>query len=192
MSISNIRSFIRQRLKYVYKRGLWRVITSKTSQFLYLQTLYSIRAFLSIFNNKILINCNESSFSRSFISWYSLLPYSQNHNILNDRWRERASLIMSIWSTGQWGALIVIKTVKKVEFWSYFIILKKFNELWMHVDWNNIELWVNNATIHSLKMTKTFAYLLGLKLSFIPSYSLIFSLLLTNLQVSNYFELYSP
>ena len=78
---------------------------------------------------------------------------------------------MSIWSTGHWGALVTTNTVKKKDFCNYLIILRKFVEWWFQIDLNIVDLWVDNATVHSAWMTKTFAYLRGIKLNFLPPYS---------------------
>ena len=78
---------------------------------------------------------------------------------------------MNIWSTGGWGALIATNNVKKEDFCCNLIILKKFIEWWLQLDWNNADIWLDNATVHSVNMTKTVAYLLGLRLKFLPPYS---------------------
>ena len=78
-----IRNFVMNSLKFSYKRSSSRSIKTKSVNSIYAQVIFSARLLSRIIENKLVINIDESSYSRSVKTNYSWLMRAQNNWIVN-------------------------------------------------------------------------------------------------------------
>ena len=123
-SIQIIRKFVRTEMKYVYKKGSSRppVYAAKRTQLV--KALFWTELLSYIARGEIVININESSFDRTVKREFSWLPMGRSYQIINERIKGRASLIMATWNTGEWFAMVVLDSVDKVKFWYFLKLLE--------------------------------------------------------------------
>ena len=120
---------------------------------------------------KLVVNWDESSFSRSVRSSYSWLPKVSSHQILNLKCKGLVTIISGVLSNGDWIALAFGTTAKSKEFWLYLAVLEKFLEYWIKVDFDSCYIILDNASTHLSRKPKAFSKYAGLKLWYIPPYS---------------------
>ena len=122
-STQEIRNYIKNEMKYTYKKGNSRppVYTKSTTQFK--KALFCTELLSLIADGNVVINWDESSFDRSVKQEYSWLPAGQSCKIINDRLKGRASLILATWMTGEWLAMIVTSTVNSEKCWFFLKLL---------------------------------------------------------------------
>ena len=97
-----IRNFIKNNLRYSFKRGSSRNKRAKSSTSVYEQAVFSSKLMTRILENRLIVNIDESSFGRSIRNNYSWLPKSQNFGIINTMWSGRLTLIWGLASNGHW------------------------------------------------------------------------------------------
>ena len=120
---------------------------------------------------KLVVNWDESSFSRSVKSSYSWLPKGSSHPILNLKCKGVVTIISGILSNEDWIARAFGTTAKSKEFWLYLAVLAKFLEYWIKVDLDSCYIMLDNAPTHLSRKTKAFSKYVGLRLWHIPPYS---------------------
>ena len=96
-----INDFVKNKLRYSYKRGSSRALACKRRETPYLQSIFWSRILAEIHKNQIAVNIDESSFSKS-VKWnYSWLPKGESWPIVNANWTGTASVIFALMSFGE-------------------------------------------------------------------------------------------
>ena len=115
-SKQEIRTYIKNEMKYSYRKENSRppVYAEKRTQLI--KALFCTELLSLIANGEVIINWDESSFDRSVKQLYSWLPVGESWQIINDRLKGRASLILATWNTGEWLVMIVMSTVNSDKF----------------------------------------------------------------------------
>ena len=101
-SWARIKKYIKEELKFSYKRGCSRPIAWKSQEHVYLQYIFSWRILREIRAETLLINVDESSYNIFTKRNYSWLPIGSSYPILNDKWIGRTSIIFGLVSNGDW------------------------------------------------------------------------------------------
>ena len=101
-SWASIKKYIKEELKFSYKRGCSRPIPLKSQEHLYLQSLFSWRILREIRAEALLIKVDESSYNIFIKRNYSWLPIDSSNPILNNKWIGRTSIIFELVSNGDW------------------------------------------------------------------------------------------
>ena len=158
-------------MKYSYKRGSSRVLASKNKNLTELQCIYSWRMLRTLKRNEILINIDESSFSRS-VKWnYGWLPKGWSAPILNTRWVGRISIIFALISEGSWLCMSVNDTTKSIDYWIFLMLLSNFIKIRIAQCETPVKLMVDNASIHLSTPSKRTATFYNFEIHSLPPYS---------------------
>ena len=103
----------------------------------------------------MVINVDESSFDRSIKNQYSWLPIGESATIINDRVIGKASLILGVWSSSEWLAVVMVGTVDSAK----FCIFLKLLELVIKSTYCELGEFpivvMDNARTHSSKITQS-------------------------------------
>ena len=166
-----IQSFIKSEMKYSYKKGSWRIATIKVKHLEEMQTIYSWRIFRGLRQQELIINIDESSYSRTIKRNYSWLPIGYLSPILNTRWTGRVSIIFSLFNTGDWLWMSVGGTTKSKEYCLFLMILDSYTKMWVCKQRTPIKLMVDNASIHVSKESKRIWNYLNFEIHALPPYS---------------------
>ena len=124
-----------------------------------------------ICRDALIINVDESSFSRSAKSNYSWLPKEKSSSIIHNTILGRCSLILGIWINGKIIGSITTQTVKREDF--HYFLRRLRGVIIASGEFHNREIWLlmDNASIHTSETTITEWRGLGFKLLFVPPYS---------------------
>ena len=162
-----IRDFAKIRLQYSYKRGATRVLACKKKELPYLQRIFCFRILQNFQSGLILINLDESTFTRS-VKWdYSWLPKGKSHPIINSSWIGRASMIFAMLSNGEWIWTLKSGTIKSEDFIKFLLILEIYICKSLIIDKESTLITLDNSPVHISKISK----LAAKHLSFLPPYS---------------------
>ena len=175
-SMKAIRDFVKIRLRYSYKRGVTRVLTCKKKELPYIQSIFCSRILQNFQSGIILINLDESTFTRS-VKWdYSWFPKSKSHPIFNSSWIGRESMISTMLSNGEWIWTLKSGTIKSEDFIKFLLILEIYICKSLIIDKESSLITLDNSPVHISKISKLAAKHLILNLSFLPPYSLTLAL----------------
>ena len=170
-SWTSIKRYIKQELRFSYKKDSSRPIAWNFQEHIYLQFIFSWRMLREIRDEALLVNVDESSYNRSIKRNYSWLPEGSSNPIINDRWFGRTSIIFGLVSNGEWLWINVDETTKSSDYWLFIMLLKKFLDSLKLNNWGAFKLLVDNASIHiSKESRRTWAYN-GFEINTIPAYS---------------------
>ena len=125
-SWASIKKYIKEELKFSYKRGCSRPIAWKSQEHVYLQSIFSWRILREIRAEALLISFDESSYGMFTKKNYSWLPIGSSNPILNDKWIGRTSIIFGLVSNGDRLWINVDETTKSSDYWLFIMLLKKF------------------------------------------------------------------
>ena len=123
-SMKAIRDFVKIRLRYSYKRGATRFLAFKKKELPYIQSVFSSRILQNFQIGLILINFDESTFTRSLKWDYSWFPKGKSHLIINSSWIGRASMIFAMLSNGEWIWTLKSGTIKSEYFIKFLLIFE--------------------------------------------------------------------
>ena len=136
----------------------------------YVQSIFWSRILKELHKGKILINIDESSFTRSVKTMYSWLPSGKSSPILNINCQGRSSVIYGLISNSSWIWLIHDGTGTTTTFCFFLMILKQYVE---SIFENEVpELWVmlDNAAIHWTEVTRRTAAYYNFQMNYLPPY----------------------
>ena len=165
-----IKDFIKNTLKYNYKRGSSRPTKTLSEWSKYLQAIFSSQLLLKIYQNRLLINIDESKFTRSVKINYSYLPKGESSSIINTTCTGSTSLIWAFLTNGNWLWMTVNDTTKSVDFWLFLYILNQYVTKWFENQLNYVTLTMDNASIHLTKQSKELSKDLGFEIMTLPPY----------------------
>ena len=119
-----LKSFIKNDLKYTFKKGSPSVNKANDEITKTSKKLFSTYLLQYIMEDKYIINVDEVSFSRNLINNYSWLPSSQTSPIINKVSKGSWSMVTRLWSDGEYFAVIFYSIIKSNQFCSYLSLLK--------------------------------------------------------------------
>ena len=158
-------------MKYSYKNGSSRPPSSTIPRNQLYKGLFSIQLLSSLRANKIVVNIDEWSFERSVKRNYSWLPTGQNWSILNEAVLGKWNLILASFSDGEWFAFIVKGTVDSSIFLLFLKILESLIWSKRNKSQDKYILLLDNASIHSSKLSKLMFSLSQLELRLLSAYA---------------------
>ena len=123
-----------------------------------------------LLDKEIIINADEWSFDRALKQKYSWLSKRKSCPIINILYKRKANMIQGTTSNGEWFSMIHANTGDSIKFW---IFLKLFERCWLEASEDNRSLpciVVNNAFIHTSKLTKAIYKNIEVRLRFMPPY----------------------
>ena len=165
-----IRQFLKQDLRYNYKRGGDRNIRAKDPWSIYKQAMFSCYLFEEIRSDALIASVDESSFSRSVKSNYFWLPSNRSSGIVNVTAQGRTSMIWALLSNGSWMWTLMDDTVTAQDFKIFLFLLK----LYISSNWTSyaerIVLMMDNASIHLTTSNQSIAERHGMKILGLPPY----------------------
>ena len=169
-SIYIIRKYIKDALKYRFKKGSSRPPKYISRRIQLTKALFCTELLSLIFKKEIVINIDESSFERSIKRHYSWLPKGKSCAIINDRLIGKATLILATWSNSKWFAMAIVGTVDSIK----FCIFMKFLELIIKSEQDDSikppTIIVDNAKTHTSNLTKEIVSKLIFKTRFLVPY----------------------
>ena len=118
----DIREFLRTDLRFSYKRGSSRPVTSKKKTSVYLWSIFSSRILSAVYKKRLIVNIDKSSYNRSVKSNYSWLPIGCSSPILNTNCTGSTTIILGLFSNGHWLWMSVNGTVKAKHFFNFLTI----------------------------------------------------------------------
>ena len=137
----------------------------------YIQSIFCSRILQKFQSGLILINLDESTFTRS-VKWdYSWLPKDKSHPIINSSWIGRASMIFAILSNWEWIWMLKSGTIKSEDFIKFLLILEIYICKSLIIDKESTLITLDNSPVHISKISKLAAKHLRLNLSLLPPYS---------------------
>ena len=165
-----IRSFIKNSLRYSFKRGSTRNSRAKSNTSVYSQAVFSSKLMARILEDRLIVNIDESSFGRSVRNNYSWLPKAQSSGIINVMWTGRTTLIWGLASNGDWICMTINKTTTTEEFCIFMFILRAYIDKCSFQRSKVVTATIDNAAIHLTKMSKSLWKGIGIELLGLPQY----------------------
>ena len=165
-----IKQFMKSGIRYSYKRGSNRNLRAQDPDSIYMKAIFSWNLFNDIRDGNLIINIDESSFSRSVKSNYFWLPINKSSGIVNVDAQGRTTMIWGLLSSGDRIWLMVDDTVNSQDFWVFLYILKIFLDSNYQNLWAKITLLLDNASIHLTNEVKRVATKYGIRILGLPPY----------------------
>ena len=162
---------MKKTLIYNYKKGSSRPLIRKSETLKYLQSIYSWRILEDMRSDRVLVNVDESSYSRSIKTNYTWLPIGSAHPVLNINWTGRISVIFGLISNGDWIWMTAGGTTKTFDYWIFLMLLSKYIKILFRGQATSIKLLVDNASIHVSSKSKLICSHYGFEINTLPPYS---------------------
>ena len=169
-SIHTLRRFLKEKLKYRYKKGSSRPIKYRANRAQSAKSLFWSELLLMILRGETIINVDESSFDRSIRSNYSWLPRGADSSIINDRVKGKATLILGTWNTGEWIGVVIIGTVDSIKFCIFMKLLELIVKAVYSNDDKMLTVLIDNAKTHTSKLTRKIISKLAFKTRYLAPY----------------------
>ena len=158
-------------LGYSYKKGWSRSILSDDPKLKYAQAVFGARMLTWLNNGNLIVNIDESIYSRSTKFNYTWLPKNKSSPVINIKWKGNVVCLFALCSDGNWISTMSHKTTDSSGFWRFLVIMKAFLEMWTRHNIDNVIIAMDNASIHSSKKTNKGIVKLGLQVEMLPPYS---------------------
>ena len=127
-NIHTLRRFLKEKLKYWYKKGSSSPIKYRDNRIHSAKFLFWSELLLMILRGETIINVDESSFDRSIRINYSWFPRGADSSIINDRVKGKATLILGTRNTGEWIGVVIIGTVDSIKFCIFYEVIRTYRE----------------------------------------------------------------
>ena len=166
-----IRRIMINKLGMKYKRGLSRLIDYNEERQLWMKQWFAVKLSMLLKNIELLINIDESSFSRLTKKNYSWIPKGKAQIIKNICFRNSCSLVTAITSS---GSVIAAKSSGWVNSKLFIIFLKeliRFIKETEQVEQQKVLILLDNASIHRSGEVKEILENENLNIAYIPQYS---------------------
>ena len=138
---------------------------------MYLWSIFSSRILSAVYEKRLIVNIDESSYNRSVKSNYSWLPIGCSSPILNTNCTGRTTIILGLFSNGHWLWMSVNGTTKAKHFWIFLQLLHKFIENCWEEQVDTIKVVFDNARIHLTDGVKKLWTYLKLEINTLPAYT---------------------
>ena len=165
-----IKKFVKNEMRYSYKKGSSRPPRYLTKRIQLVKTLFWNELLSMISKGDVIINIDESSFDRSIRREYSWLPNGRSTPIVNDRTKGRAWLTLATWSTGEWLAMALSETMDSKRFCLFLKILELIISRHCHNFEKLPTVIIDKARTHSSRLTKKVIESLEFKIRFLAPY----------------------
>ena len=165
-----LKRYIKNELKYAIKKAwsrppkYWQPSIKSTKGLFWTELLRMVH------ERQIIFNVDECCFNRALKMDYSWLPVGRSSSVINDTWKGRASLILSVGSNSQWFGVIKTGTVNSKAFCIFLDLLEK---VLMKTRCNGRftpVVILDNAKVHTSNYTKAVMSSLELKVRPLPPY----------------------
>ena len=171
VSRSKLTKYIKNNLNYSFKKGSSTSVSGSSLKLKTQQVIFSCRILTEIFNEKYIVNIDESSFNRDLKMEYSWLPKGITSAIINQIYRGSKSMITAFWSDGEYIWVVLNENVNSSCFQDFLSILNYFLELRSLNSPNKTVVILDNAAYHSSKDTKDKMKNMNYNFMFLPPYS---------------------
>ena len=153
-SEQKIKNFVKNEMKYSYKKGSSRPPVYATIRTQLAKVLFWTELLTFIGKGETIINLDESSFDRSTKLEFSWLPKGRSCQFINDWLKGRTSLILATWNTSEWFAMVVLDTVNSQKFWFFLKLLEAIVRSRNCITQKSPIVIFDNARTHSSIFTK--------------------------------------
>ena len=165
-----LRRFVKKGLRYSFKKAWSRPPKYSNKETKIAKGLFWTEILRMIHSEQSIFNVDEWSFTRAVKMEYSWLPMGHTSSIINDFWKGRANLILSVGSNAQWFGVIKTGTVDSKTFCIFIKLLEK-----VLLETESVGQWIpvvimDNARIHSSIYTRSVMNNSKLKVKFLPPY----------------------
>ena len=170
-SMTIIRHIMINKLGIKYKRGLSRLIDYNEERQLWMKQWFAVKLSMLLKNFELLINIDESSFSRFTKKNYSWIPKGKAQVIKNICFRNSCSLVITITSS---CSAIAAKSSGWVNSKLFIIFLKeliRFIKEIEQVEQQKVLILLDNASIHRSGKVKEILENENMNVAYIPQYS---------------------
>ena len=138
---------------------------SKSETLKYLQSIYSWRILEDLRSGRVLVNVDDSSYSRPIKTNYTWLPIGSAHPVFNIYWTRRISVIFGLISNGDWIWMTAGEKTKTFDYWIFLMLLSKYIKILFRGQTTSIKLFVDNASIHISSKSKLICSHYGFELT---------------------------
>ena len=166
-----VRIILSKKLGMRYKKGLSRLVNFDEAKQHLAKQWFSIKLWKVIERFRVLINVDQSSFSRLTKKDYSWIPKGKSQIIKNIWFKNSCSLITAITSTGAVIAAKINTTVTSNLMVSFMKELISFINTSEGLEAQSCLVILDNATIHHARIVKDYMKNERLNIAFIPPYS---------------------
>ena len=166
-----IRNILIKILNMRYKKGLARKVNFEEERQELIKQWFSIKMSKVIDSFDVLINIDESSFTRLTKKDFSWIPKGKKQIVKSISFRNSWSLVTAIFSTGSAIAAKSVGAVNSELFIHFLNLLAKFIEDGEKTKLQNCLVILDNASIHRSKITIDKIKSIGFSVAFIPQYS---------------------
>ena len=153
-----------------YKKGQARLTNYDEEFQAWTKQWFSIRLWKVIHNFKMLINVDETSFSRLTKKSFSWIPKGKEQIIKSIWFRNSWSLVTAITSTGGVIAMKRIGSIKSILFIEFLRELIKFIKEDERINPIHWFVMLDNASIHRAEIVQKYMQSENLNIAFIPQY----------------------
>ena len=172
VSMRIIRKILTEILKMRYKKGLARQVDFQEERQKLVKQWFSIKLSKVIENFDVLINIDESSFTRLTKKDFSWIPKGREQIVKSITMRNSWSLVTAIFSTSSVIATKSSGSINSELFVDFLNVLAKFIEDEEKIGFQNCLVILDNASIHRSKTTVEKIESISFSVVFIPQYSL--------------------
>ena len=166
-----VREILIKMLGMKYKKGLSRLVSFNEEKNILSKQWFAIRLWKVLDQFDMLVNVDESSFSRLTKKCYSWIPKGKQQIIKNIWFLNSWSLVTAITSTGSVMAAKSDKSVNSELFVNFMKELVMFIKEREGCDARNCLVIMDNASVHRAEITKQYLWEEGINIAFIPQYS---------------------
>ena len=170
-SVPIITLFMKNDLRYAYKRGNSRPMASKNKRLPYMQSIFWWRVMSRMKKGIMIANIDESAYTRVVKQNYSWLPISKSSSLINSRCVGRASLIFWLLTNGHWIGILTNKTTDSNAFCRFLLLVRSYCLICFGIESSHLKITLDNAPIHVSKKTQKGAEYLGIQMITLPPYS---------------------
>ena len=165
-----VREILTRILKMKYKKGLSRLVTFDESRSILAKQLFSIKLCRLLDQFSLLINVDESSFSRMTTKNFSWIPKGKEQIIKNICFQNSWTLITAITSTGGVFSAKSNESVNSNLFVNFMRELVTFIRKSEKQNKNNCLIILDNCSVHRSEITTKYMQSENINIAFIPQY----------------------
>ena len=166
-----LKRYFKDEMRLSYKKGKSRPVSFDLLKQEYLKSLFSADICSKINNFLLLVNVDESSFSRSMKLNYSWIEKGEDNTITNIGFSSSISMWTAITSNGAVFSTVWHGSINSTIFMSFMTKLKEFINKSLNVSLSKTLVILDNASTHKSKDLREFYINEGFNVAFIPAYT---------------------
>ena len=124
--LHKIRSLMKEQLGLSYKRINSRPNNINLKKLILTRILFSINISKFVANDILLVNIDETSFTKGTKTNYSWTPIGKNGELLNSKYTNSMNLVLAICSNGSWIEMLTNDTLNEERFIVFMQNVKKW------------------------------------------------------------------